>query len=412
MRVIAFLVSLFVLSSVASAQITQPEKQQPQQEDLGWVPIASPTTVTINRIVSQPSGTIWISNPEGLFRSKDLGESWFKIPDIGHCAVDFFDDSDGVLTLAGGVVRITKDGGATWLLGNPTELNSGGPNVVDPNLVFVASLSGISKSKDRGKTWFARQVDASSVGPLSFCDSSYGVVVGNIDLETSGTAFKTTDAGESWVRMQVPRYDLHDVYVLSHDTIFLASLYSKILRSINGGGDWVETTTPHGIDAVTFTSSDKGYAVGDKGLILYTWDAGETWIQQSTPTTEPLSEVMFLNDSIGFVTGRGGLILRTTTGGKSNVNRIPEPSPLSLSSYPDPASGFTHFEYILPESDIVSLLLFTIDGKKVKTIIQDVRQEQGRQSLLADVNDLAAGVYVLRLESTKYFATGRITIIR
>lgn len=70
---------------------------------------------------------------------------------------------------------------------------------------------------------------------------------------------------------------------------------------------------------VTFTSASIGYIVGDGGLVLKSTDAGITWVQQTSNTTNTLYGVFFKSDTEGWACGAAGTLLSTTDGGTTWV---------------------------------------------------------------------------------------------
>jgi hypothetical protein len=61
---------------------------------------------------------------------------------------------------------------------------------------------------------------------------------------------------------------------------------------------------------IFFTDEDHGWAVGDKGAILYTPDAGETWLSLDTPVETDLLDLVFIKGRIGWAVGLGGAAVR------------------------------------------------------------------------------------------------------
>src|SRR5437867_678348 len=55
--------------------------------------------------------------------------------------------------------------------------------------------------------------------------------------------------------------------------------------------------------SVYFISSTTGWAVGERGVILATTDAGKTWNIQAGGTLDRLSAVSFVNASTGWAVG-------------------------------------------------------------------------------------------------------------
>lgn len=56
-------------------------------------------------------------------------------------------------------------------------------------------------------------------------------------------------------------------------------------------------------------------AVGDHGHILYSDNAGKSWVQANVPTRQLLTSVFFINDKKGWAVGHDAQILATTDGG-------------------------------------------------------------------------------------------------
>jgi len=63
-----------------------------------------------------------------------------------------------------------------------------------------------------------------------------------------------------------------------------------------------------------FPTSTVGYAVGGGGLIYKSTDGGDTWVQQTSPTTLALFDVFFLDVNTGWAVGDNGQIILTTDG--------------------------------------------------------------------------------------------------
>ncbi len=78
------------------------------------------------------------------------------------------------------------------------------------------------------------------------------------------------------------------------------------------------------LNDVVFVDPVTGWAVGDRGTVLHTEDAGQTWVAQEVPTDANLFAVSFLDENYGLaVGGRAlpiahvgqGVVLRTVDGG-------------------------------------------------------------------------------------------------
>ena len=83
------------------------------------------------------------------------------------------------------------------------------------------------------------------------------------------------------------------------------------------------------LTAVTFLDADRGWAVGDRGVIWHTSDGGRNWELQSSGVTCRLEAVQFLDANNGWAVGgwtqpytheTHGVVLRTRDGGQTWQN--------------------------------------------------------------------------------------------
>lgn len=92
--------------------------------------------------------------------------------------------------------------------------------------------------------------------------------------------------------------------------------HGTIQKSASNGG-WENKTS--GITAnlfdIVFAGPEKGWVVGQSGMILRSTDGGETWQKISSPTDEDLVHVTASSDQSAQVTARTGRIYSTTDGG-------------------------------------------------------------------------------------------------
>ena len=78
--------------------------------------------------------------------------------------------------------------------------------------------------------------------------------------------------------------------------------------------------------------------------------------------------------------------------------------------YPNPARGPVTVQYAVPESQPVSLRLYDVLGRQVRTLVESNRQ--GRQEVQLDVSGLTSGLYFLRLQAGRTVRTQRLTVTR
>jgi photosystem II stability/assembly factor-like uncharacterized protein len=63
-------------------------------------------------------------------------------------------------------------------------------------------------------------------------------------------------------------------------------------------------------------------AVGQRGHILYSEDAGKSWTQAAVPVSSDLTAVIFVSPSRGWAVGHGGVVLATQDGGTSWTKQL------------------------------------------------------------------------------------------
>jgi photosystem II stability/assembly factor-like uncharacterized protein len=67
---------------------------------------------------------------------------------------------------------------------------------------------------------------------------------------------------------------------------------------------------------VTF-AHNRLVGVGERGIIIYSADSGDTWQQANVPVSVTLTAVYFSDSQNGWAVGHGGVVLRTSDGGKT-----------------------------------------------------------------------------------------------
>lgn len=63
-------------------------------------------------------------------------------------------------------------------------------------------------------------------------------------------------------------------------------------------------------------------AVGERGIIIYSDDAGRNWLQASVPVSVSLAGVSFVNARDGWAVGHSGVVLHTRDGGKTWAKQL------------------------------------------------------------------------------------------
>jgi len=124
----------------------------------------------------------------------------------------------------------------------------------------------------------------------------------------------------------IPLYVMNIVSRPTGDTAWLGCPYDGVWKTVDAGDHWynIAGTDIYVLWGLTYCGDDIKkimYAVGDGGVVVKSLDAGETWYQLSSPTSQNLRGVYFQNGVSGWITGYAGTIYYTSNGGTSWTNQ-------------------------------------------------------------------------------------------
>lgn len=94
----------------------------------------------------------------------------------------------------------------------------------------------------------------------------------------------------------------------------------------------------------------------------------------------------------------------------SSLVEVPEEYSLGA-NYPNPFNPVTVIPYQLPEAAYVSLDLYDLNGKVVKTLINE-QQEAGFYKISIDAHDLSSGVYIYSLKTDSFQQNMKMLLIK
>jgi photosystem II stability/assembly factor-like uncharacterized protein len=139
----------------------------------------------------------------------------------------------------------------------------------------------------------------------------------------NGVILGTRDAGETWTTVQ-PSVAVQPLRSVSRASVRHAVAVGDLGNapySVESGDSalWVVNNVggTNNLRGVSFPTEDVGYAVGSNvnGVILRSIDGGLTWQSQTPNTASQLNAVFFINENRGWAVGNNGVILRTASGG-------------------------------------------------------------------------------------------------
>ncbi|HEX4949640.1 MAG TPA: YCF48-related protein [Blastocatellia bacterium] len=295
-----------------------------------WNPIRNATlagtVIDVNRIyfINENKGWMLGETREGeegrtvLLSTDDGGKIWqnFEMPNV--TSFYFVDGKKGWAVGRNATMLRTTDGGLRWkpienlnrLVGLPVEsaaskfgfsdvffLKGGEVGWAVGNFygVGTTNIGGLFMTSDGGENWqripIAVQRKTNStrftrgkLHTVRFTDVSNGVITGEMEDGDEHFFFtlKTRNGGETWEQSRVPSSGIHSTAFVDaargwtaasalREGSAEAKVYDTILlRTDNGGKSWVTDFVAKGkqIRSVFFISPTRGWAVGDRGMIL------------------------------------------------------------------------------------------------------------------------------------------------
>ncbi len=395
-----------------------------------------------------------------LITTLTYSQSWIKqnpIPQTNDLnAVTFIDDKIGYAVGSNGAIIKTIDSGNNWV-----SLKSGTTNrlydiaFTNPTTGFVVGDVGtVLKTTDSGATWIqALKGSLPGINSLFFIDSNIGYIVGD-----QGVIVKTINGGKNWtLQTSNTTINLLSVYftdsnngwavgyTIPWDYVTTLKIKRVIVHTINGGATWVANeffpsasegfvsvwftnkkigfitkdsyllkTIDEGVNwsvklqsdswftSVCFTDFQNGIASDSKGNIFRTNNEGETWVKESSGTTNDIYDICFTPNGSSFAVGEGGLILKYINNATS-LNTIISPL---IKIFPNPAKNqvcinISNYEI---ETQGVEIILFNTYGAQVKFL-----KTQDNNNVL-DVSDLPRGLYILEIKSSNTLQTTKLII--
>ncbi len=268
-----------------------------------------------------PIRGVTTSHGDGMYKSTDAGKTWTHIglPDAGQIARVIVHPRDPDLVYVGvqgqiwgpseerGVYR-SKDGGATWeqvlQVDNETGATDLSMDPTNPRIIYAAmwehgrkpwfiksggTAGGIFKTTDGGDSWVKLEgglpeiigkigLDVSASKP----NRVYAIVEAELD---KGGLYRSDDYGETWKLLNGDRilwsrawYYIHlKADPVNADTVWV--LNAPIMKSIDGGVTFEKKSTPHGDHHDHWINPENNLNMinANDGGATITFDGGESW---------------------------------------------------------------------------------------------------------------------------------------
>jgi photosystem II stability/assembly factor-like uncharacterized protein len=228
----------------------------------------------------------------------------------------------------------TTDGGNTWQIQYNNNSNTNWRSATSVQFIglkgwvglggYADSMGYIIHSENGGNTWTnqATGVTAVDIFNLHFVNEQKGVACGMWNWaypydNSGGIVFYTNDGGNSWNEGDawnpgpVAMGAYNDIWMIG-DTGYVAgaadgpqvNYVGIIKKTVNGGQSWTikRYSTPQQGEkylGLHFVTPSIGWVGGTGGLILFTYDGGNTWTYDNSNTSQIIWDIHGVTYQIG-----------------------------------------------------------------------------------------------------------------
>jgi photosystem II stability/assembly factor-like uncharacterized protein len=356
---------------------------------------------------------IYVGTPGGkIYFSDDNGSSWdfYQVSETFAPILDIAFKGDTMYAVTNGYLYYSTNSGASWVTANLYSVQLSSIIIVD-NKIFVGTsgFDGIWLSTNGGLTWTQKNNGLSTihVNRLAFDDL-------NIYAGTQSGLFISSDFGDNWV--MATSGISQTMYVgairVIGERIYVGGIYG-IYLSTNKGVTWSFKGLPNrivlcisGYENMIFagTIPDGVYRSSNGGN---SWQAYNDGLIHKHAMSIGIVDTTLLTGILGFGLWNRPLIITEV---EKDENYFPTDFLLSQ-NFPNPFNPSTSFEYRIPEWSFVSIKIYDVLGKELRTLV-DEEKSAGIYKINFDAEDLPSGVYFYRIQAGSFIDTKKMLLLR
>lgn len=381
----------------------------------------------------------------GFISTNNRGVTPYKLELLGdgtECFMDYSDSNYIFFGTIGGYFGRSSNGGLAWdLLVDPVTLDDSSAftcpywqHPVNPDIIYGCLKQKLYKSNDKGNTW-AYTTSAPIVSNAIYTAAQSPVNTNNIMVASKqGTInlVRSSDGGYTWSDITNNFGSLSGGYLMrlyadpvNGNTFYLLKnnyTGSLVLKTTDFGTTWTDLTSdlpyiPVNDIFIDTLNSGAIYLANDFGVYLST-NSGANW--QRLSNGMPYVPVM----DFSYFNHNGTRLLRAATYGRgvfeldlNQPNSVTDPiggiQPKSklYQNYPNPFNQETKISYELSRQQFVTLKIFNVLGKEVRTIVNELKTP-GKYTVAFNGSDLPVGVYFCRLQSGEFTDIKRMMLVK
>ena len=146
---------------------------------------------------------------------------------------------------------------------------------------------------------------------------------------------------------------------------------------------------------------------------IYTYVSAGAYLNlefSTTPLLSPSSITDYVLEINGQVIAIGSKNKLTSKLKNTNPNSISLTYSLSQ-NYPNPFNPTTKISFALPKAGFVTLKIYDILGREIKTLVNEIRQD-GNYSVDFNASEFSSGVYFYRIQANDFTDVKRMLLVK
>jgi len=401
-----------------------------------WIPSNTGLNLTVNALAiarSNPNILYAGTGTAGMYKTTDAGATWAAIntgitestSNVQAIVIKPNDPNTVVICIFNGTTDATNgfykttNGGTSWSVattGLPTMHNflSMINNPATPNTIYTGSSfftnpqTGpcyIYKSYDFGSSWVnssnglgTQTTSTDVIRALSYSTVDTNTVLAGLFWNTSnGGPWITTNAGGLWTQIG--------------GGIPITTVPGPLIRSIQ---------MKPGTNQIFYLGGDYATNSLPPGGVWRTINAGTNWVDFNSGVMTQSNVVRALayrstdNTVFAGVSLNGTGVYEYTTVPPEAINHNGQNVPKEFAlhqNYPNPFNPTTMITFDLPKSQDVSLEVYDVNGKLVKSIMKEFKPA-GSYEVNFNASSLTSGVYFYKLTTASFVDTKKMILVK
>lgn len=204
----------------------------------------------------------------------------------------------------------------TELSGTPVALQ--GAWGVNANEVYaVGGIGKIDHTTNGGVTWIVKML-AAQVMANEWLFGVWGSASNDVYVVGDSSILRSTDGGMNWLAQTSPvNESYHAVWGSGAGDVYIVGTTGTILHSVNSGATWTKQTSGTMENLLGVWGTPGGaevWVVGTTGTILHTANAGANWTAQASPNARDLWSVWGTSAANVYAVGDAGTVIHSVGG--------------------------------------------------------------------------------------------------